>query len=124
MSSRPKALLTCAAAVVLVGLLAADGFAQRRPQGVLLRMLWPFFQQHRPCMVLPLERLIPPAPRPALVNVNSCTLEQLQGLPGVGPALGARIMAGRPYRNFEDLERNGVPLNTVERLRGAITFGP
>jgi hypothetical protein len=32
-------------------------------------------------------------------------------------------MAGRPYRNFEDLERDGVPLNVVSGLRGKISFG-
>jgi hypothetical protein len=58
------------------------------------------------------------------IDINSCTLEQLQNLPGVGPAMGGHIMAGRPYRNFEDLARNGVPLNTIERLRPLIVMGP
>jgi DNA uptake protein ComE-like DNA-binding protein len=58
------------------------------------------------------------------IDINNCTLEQLQNLPGVGPAMGGHIMAGRPYRNFEDLARNGVPLNTIERLRPLIRMGP
>lgn len=64
-------------------------------------------------------------PRPAnKIDINNCTLEQLQNLPGVGAAMGGHIMAGRPYRNFDDLARNGVPLNTIERLRPLITMGP
>jgi len=65
--------------------------------------------------------------RPSSINkidINNCTLEQLQNLPGVGAAMGGHIMAGRPYRNFDDLARNGVPLNTIERLRPLITMGP
>jgi DNA uptake protein ComE-like DNA-binding protein len=58
------------------------------------------------------------------VDLNSCTLEQLQNLPGVGPALGAHILAGRPYRDFDDLVRDGVPLSTVDQLRTRILFGP
>lgn len=37
--------------------------------------------------------------RPPAVNVNAASLEQLQYLPGVGPAMAARIVAGRPYAN-------------------------
>ena len=53
------------------------------------------------------------------IDLNTCTLEQLQNLPGVGAAMGAHIMAGRPYRNFDDLARDGVPLSTIEQIRGA-----
>ena len=58
------------------------------------------------------------------IDLNTCTLEQLQNLPGVGAAMGAHIMAGRPYRNFDDLARDGVPLNTIEQIRGLVTVGP
>ena len=60
----------------------------------------------------------------AKIDVNSCTLEQLQNLPGVGASLGAHLMAGRPYRDFDDLVRDGVPLSTVEQLRTRVSFGP
>jgi competence protein ComEA len=61
---------------------------------------------------------------PGKININTCTLAEIQALPGVSPAMGAHILAGRPYRNFQDLERDGVPLNVVARLRGVVTFGP
>ena len=58
------------------------------------------------------------------IDLNNCTLEQLQNLPGVGAAMGAHIMAGRPYHDFDDLARDGVPLNTIEQIRGLVTVGP
>ena len=58
------------------------------------------------------------------IDLNNCTLEQLQNLPGVGAAMGAHIMAGRPYRTFDDLARDGVPLNTIEQIRELVTVGP
>ena len=58
------------------------------------------------------------------IDLNTCTLEQLQNLPGVGPAMGAHIMAGRPYRSFDDLARDGVPLSTIDRIRTLVTVGP
>ena len=39
------------------------------------------------------------------VNLNSASLEQLEALPKVGPALASRIVAGRPYRSLADLDR-------------------
>lgn len=58
------------------------------------------------------------------IDLNTCTLEQLQNLPGVGAAMGAHIMAGRPYRNFDDLARDGVPLSTIDRIRSLVKVGP
>lgn len=124
-------------ALLVVGVTAAASFGQLQKQPELLRRLWPFGRQQQPVPLLakqPLE----PAPQPVKaakrerrliapfvatkIDINLCTLEQLQNLPGVGPALGAHIMAGRPYRDFEDLERDGVPLNVVQGLRSKVTF--
>ncbi len=63
-------------------------------------------------------------PRVNKIDLNTCTLEQLQNLPGVGAAMGAHIMAGRPYRTFDDLVRDGVPLSTIEQIRPLVTVGP
>jgi len=63
-------------------------------------------------------------PRVNKIDLNTCTLEQLQNLPGVGAAMGAHIMAGRPYRTFDDLLRDGVPQSTIEQIRPLVTVGP
>jgi DNA uptake protein ComE-like DNA-binding protein len=63
-------------------------------------------------------------PRVNKIDLNTCTLEQLQNLPGVGAAMGAHIMAGRPYRSFDDLVRDGVPLSTIEQIRPLVSVGP
>lgn len=49
------------------------------------------------------------------VNVNTATLEQLEALPGIGPALARRIIENRPYAKGSDLIR--VPGIGPERLR-------
>jgi hypothetical protein len=119
-------------ALVLVAAATATGFAQLREQPELLRRLWPFGQEHRPCCLLPPSAQAPQekperplvAPYvPSKININTCSLAELQNLPGVNPSMGARILAGRPYRNFDDLERIDVPLNVIAQLRGVITFG-
>jgi DNA uptake protein ComE-like DNA-binding protein len=37
------------------------------------------------------------------LDVNSATQQQLEDLPGIGPALAGRIMAARPFRSADDL---------------------
>lgn len=62
------------------------------------------------------------------VDVNRADLEELQRLPGVGPALAARIIEtrrGRPFASVDDLERvRGIGPATVERLRPMAVAGP
>jgi competence protein ComEA len=74
----------------------------------------------------------PPAARPPVLtgvklqsgetlNVNTATPDELQRLPGIGPALAARIVAEReqqPFASVEDLQRvSGIGPKTVEKLR-------
>lgn len=61
-----------------------------------------------------------------LINVNSATVEELQGLPGVGPAIAARISderdTGGPFASVDDLQRvAGIGPATVEKLRAHAT---
>ena len=56
------------------------------------------------------------------VDLNLASREDLQSLPGVGPALAARIVDARardgPFASVEDLRRvRGVGRATLERLR-------
>lgn len=59
------------------------------------------------------------------VNINAASSEALIKLPGIGPAMAARIIAGRPYRTVEDLQRvSGIGPKTLEALRDRLTVDP
>lgn len=67
------------------------------------------------------------APPSGLIDLNRATAADLQRLPGIGPKLAARIVAGRekqPFRKVEDLRKvSGIGPKTLEKLRPYITVG-
>jgi len=70
-----------------------------------------------------------PAPDPVIVNPDLASEEELDALPGVGPALAARIVANRdslgPFGSLEGLQRvRGIGPATAERLAAHVTFSP
>jgi competence protein ComEA len=57
------------------------------------------------------------------INLNTASLAQLETLPGVGPKFAARLIAGRPYSGFEDVDRvKGVGPKMLEKLKTLVRF--
>ena len=70
-----------------------------------------------------------PAAAPAAlvpININTATAAELELLPGIGPALAARIAEDRekkgPFKSVDDLDPvKGIGPETLRKLRGAAT---
>jgi competence ComEA-like helix-hairpin-helix protein len=69
----------------------------------------------------------PPSDPAGQVDLNSAGVEELQLLPGIGPALAQRIVAARKEQMFtslDDLVRvRGIGEATIERLRARVVVG-
>ena len=65
---------------------------------------------------------LPPLPL-VLLPINTATQGQLESLPGIGPTLAQRIIAGRPYRNMQDLQRvKGIGVRKLAAIQDKIAF--
>ena len=63
------------------------------------------------------------AAKKKLVDLNTATQAELEGLKGIGPALAKKIIAGRPYKSVDELTKAGIPAKTVEELKPLVTVG-
>jgi DNA uptake protein ComE-like DNA-binding protein len=54
--------------------------------------------------------------------VNTATARELEDLPGVTPAQAQKIIAGRPYKNPEDLSRAGFNAQRIAEITPRVTF--
>jgi competence ComEA-like helix-hairpin-helix protein len=81
-----------------------------------------------PMKVRPRTEIPPGVLETGKLRINEATAEQLESLPGVGPALAQRILAARrerPFSSPEDLLRvRGIGPRTLERLRPQIEVRP
>lgn len=61
------------------------------------------------------------------VNVNNATVEQLTDLPGIGPAIAAKIVEYRtahPFKSVEEVkEVKGIGQAKFDAIKGLITVG-
>lgn len=52
------------------------------------------------------------------ININTASLDQLDILPGIGPATAEKIISGRPYQKVEELvERKIVSSNVWQKIK-------
>jgi competence ComEA-like helix-hairpin-helix protein len=62
---------------------------------------------------------------PTLIDINRASYEELQKLPRIGPKLAERIIANRPYKTVDELDKvSGIGPETMKQLKPLITVGP
>jgi hypothetical protein len=57
------------------------------------------------------------------VDINSASEQDLDKLPGVGPATAKKIIAGRPYTSVADLSRAGLKPATIQKITPMVQVG-
>lgn len=63
-----------------------------------------------------------PAAPTGKVNLNEAKAEELETLPGIGPARAKEIIASRPFKSVEDLEKvKGLGKERIDELRALVT---
>jgi competence ComEA-like helix-hairpin-helix protein len=56
-----------------------------------------------------------------VLNINEASAEELQTLPGVGPARAERIIQYRPYQSVDELfQKRALPKNLVDANRSLL----
>ena len=61
------------------------------------------------------------AQTPALIDINSAPKDQLDALPGIGPARADAIVKGRPYKGKDDLvNKKVIPQNVYDGIKDKI----
>ncbi len=57
-----------------------------------------------------------------LININLASADELDSLPGIGPATAAKIISGRPYETIDDLlTKKAVGKSVLEKIKDRVT---
>ena len=89
--------------------------------------------QVAPFLAVPTDPSVPTSksttpPPITRIDLNRATAAELEDLPGIGPAIAARILEERsrkPFRTVADLVRvKGIGPKNLERLRERVTVSP
>jgi Helix-hairpin-helix motif len=57
------------------------------------------------------------------LDLNTASLDQLQKLPGLNEATAKRIIAGRPFKSVDELQKVGLSKPTIDKLAPMLTVG-
>jgi competence protein ComEA len=58
-----------------------------------------------------------------LVDINSATQKELEGLKGIDTATAKKIIASRPYKSVDELTKAGLSAKAVETMKPFVTVG-
>ena len=71
-----------------------------------------------------LKPLVEAKPLPSPVDVNLDSMEKLETLPGIGPAMAREIVGARPIANYDAVAKlKGIGPEKLDALRGRLKFG-
>ena len=57
------------------------------------------------------------------LDLNTASLDQLQKLPGLNEATAKKIIAGRPFKSVDELQKVGLSKPTIDKLAPMLTVG-
>jgi Helix-hairpin-helix motif len=57
------------------------------------------------------------------LDLNTASLDQLQKLPGLNEATAKKIIAGRPFKSVDELQKVGLSKPTIDKLAPMVTVG-
>jgi competence protein ComEA len=61
------------------------------------------------------------AEKPAIIDINSASKDELDALPGIGSVRAEAIIKGRPYKGKDELHRKKIiPMNVYDAIKDRI----